>query len=157
MKKLFLLSFFLTFFCVNIFSQKVTVTKPSVAELISVMDSKKPLKTLDNVASKNGYVQNPTYGKEYSYSKFQHQLIYMVMHLNTRGLAWDIGVQTYTKSVVDSWMAQLKRLGYLFDGKTIGSQTVSGNYTTSWHYSKPSGYSIEIKKSDEVYWLSISR
>ncbi|MDE5869486.1 MAG: hypothetical protein K2H18_04565 [Muribaculaceae bacterium] len=153
MKKYLILFLFVIIGCVSGFSQKVTVTKPSVAELISVLDSKKPVLTLDQVAAKNGFkLSSQGYGL-YKYVKFinSSSKIYIDMKLLNNGLANHVLINSNTKSVVDSWASQLIKLGYVLE------RSEGDGFEKRWYYSRPAGYSISIGKMGTEYDLCIIR
>ena len=167
MKRATLIATLIMTFCLGMSAQKGTTTKPSVAQIVSIMDSQNPSTALAQLAIQNGYkkgVSGTQTSIQYEKQAGSNQLLFG-MFLNNYGKPYQIHITTYTKAVADSWMQQITNLGYVFEGKSTEELQgglfgeVSYSTETYWIYSKPTGYTIKVSKNSDwpEYKLTIER
>lgn len=162
MKRIFIIFTMLMTLSICAYAQKPTTTKPSVKELLSAATSKDPFGVFSPLAKKNGYhgIETATdYGVKTTYVKNvgkggkQVELTISLYDLKTFEY---IIATSFTPSVFKSWEAQIKALGFYFDGHDT-QDAFGGSTQEYWRYTKP-GYppiSISQNSRNKEYMLII--
>lgn len=163
MRRIFIILTMLMALSVGVYAQKPTTTKPSVKELLSAATSNEPLRVFSSLAKKNGYRGIETamdYGVKSSYvknvgsgGKRVELTIFLLDDLTTFEY---IIATSFTPAVFKAWEAQIKALGFYFDGHDT-QDAFGGSTQEYWRYTKP-GYppiSISQNSRNKEYMLII--
>lgn len=162
MKRIFVILTMLITLSICANAQKPATTRPSVKELLSAATSKDPLGVFSPLAKKNGYrgietVSNygikTTYVKNVGKGGKKVELTISLLDLNTFEY---IIATSFTAAVFKAWEAQIKALGFYFDGHDT-QDAFGGSQQEYWRYTKP-GYppiSISQNSRNKEYMLII--
>lgn len=162
MKRIFIILTMLMTLSVVSYAQKPTTTKPSVKELLSAATSKDPFGVFSPLAKRNGYrgIETATdYGVKSSYVKnvAGGKRIELTISLSDDLKTCEYIIATsFTPAVFKSWEAQIKALGFYFDGHDT-QDAFGGSQQEYWRYTKP-GYppiSISQNSRNKEYMLII--
>lgn len=162
MKRIFIILTMLMTLSVVSYAQKPTTTKPSVKELLSAATSKDPFGVFSPLAKRNGYrgIETATdYGVKSSYVKnvAGGKRIELTISLPDDLKTCEYIIATsFTPAVFKSWEAQIKALGFYFDGHDT-QDAFGGSQQEYWRYTKP-GYppiSISQNSRNKEYMLII--